>query len=156
MSSSPCYSDGTIYIGSTTPGAPVQGHVYSLNANSGQQNWAFNTTESINFSSPTFGNGVVFVGGAKASANPDHNLYAINGSFGNLLWQFAAGGDINSGPAYSDGLIYFGCQDYNLYALDASGNQKWAFSTGAPFIIQARQWQMESCIYPVATATCTR
>jgi outer membrane protein assembly factor BamB len=48
-----------------------------------------------------------------------------------LKWKFQTGGSIASSPAIgSDGTIYIGSSDKNLYALDTSGNLKWKFPTG--------------------------
>jgi eukaryotic-like serine/threonine-protein kinase len=53
--------------------------------------------------------------------------------FHGLKWKFATGDRIMSSPVWSDGLLYFGSDDGNVYALDAaSGRQTWKFSTGGP------------------------
>ncbi len=50
---------------------------------------------------------------------------------GALKWAFLTGGDVFSSPAIgSDGTIYVGSDDYNLYAINPDGSQKWAFQTG--------------------------
>ena len=58
---------------------------------------------------------------------------SFNGpSIGKLQWSFNAGG-INGGigsPAIgSDGAIYFGANDNNLYALNVDGTKRWTFTT---------------------------
>lgn len=47
-------------------------------------------------------------------------------------WEFTApGGTISSTPVIADGTVYVGCDDSNLYAVDAStGEQQWQFTTG--------------------------
>lgn len=57
---------------------------------------------------------------------------------GTLKWKFftspdvsAFHGDVNSSPTVgADGTIYFGSDDYNLYALNSDGSLKWTFPTG--------------------------
>lgn len=48
-------------------------------------------------------------------------------------WTFAAGGEIHSTPAVgSDGVIYFGCDDGKLYAVNPDGSERWTYQTGGP------------------------
>ena len=49
----------------------------------------------------------------------------------NALWQFTTGNWVTSSPAVSDGVVYVGSRDNNLYAIDAwTGQEKWRFITG--------------------------
>jgi outer membrane protein assembly factor BamB len=51
---------------------------------------------------------------------------------GSLKWTFSTGDSIYSSAAIgSDGTIYVGSLDGNLYALDPDGTQKWSFNTGS-------------------------
>ncbi|MAE32472.1 MAG: hypothetical protein CMO43_12940, partial [Verrucomicrobiales bacterium] len=46
-------------------------------------------------------------------------------------WAFKTGGSVYSSPAIgSDGTIYVGSTDNNLYAINPRGRKKWAFKTG--------------------------
>ncbi len=48
-----------------------------------------------------------------------------------LLWYFETEDMIKSSPAIaSDGTIYVGSEDHNLYALHPDGTEKWRFTTG--------------------------
>jgi len=50
---------------------------------------------------------------------------------GTKKWTFSTNGWVSSSPAIgSDGTIYVGCEDHNLYAINPNGKQKWAFTTG--------------------------
>ena len=51
---------------------------------------------------------------------------------GDEIWSFRFGGsDVYSTPAVgSDGTIYVGSEDNNLYAINPDGTKKWAFDTG--------------------------
>ena len=49
----------------------------------------------------------------------------------NELWRFMTRGTVSSSPAVSNGIIYVGSDDNNLYAIDAiTGKEKWRFATG--------------------------
>jgi eukaryotic-like serine/threonine-protein kinase len=62
-------------------------------------------------------------------------IYAGEGprQFHGVKWKFATGDRIISSPIWSDGLVFFGSDDGNVYAVDAAtGHQSWKFSTGGP------------------------
>ena len=47
-----------------------------------------------------------------------------------VKWKFRAGGAIVSSPALSEGTLYFGSSDHNVYAIDQrSGTLRWKFAT---------------------------
>ena len=49
-----------------------------------------------------------------------------------LAWKFATNGSVLSSPTIVDGIVYFGSQDKNIYAVGAwSGNLLWSFATKA-------------------------
>jgi outer membrane protein assembly factor BamB len=61
-------------------------------------------------------------------------------AYGTITWTVLFGKTVRSSPALaSDGTIYFGCDDKNVYAYDPNGTQKWAFPAGeflrAPAIV---------------------
>jgi outer membrane protein assembly factor BamB len=50
-----------------------------------------------------------------------------------VKWKFATGDRVVSSPVWSDGVLYFGSDDNNVYAVDAAtGAQKWKFATKGP------------------------
>jgi outer membrane protein assembly factor BamB len=62
-------------------------------------------------------------------------VYATDGphQFNGVKWAFKTDGWVLSSSALAGGLVYFGSEDKNLYALDvATGEEKWRFSTGGP------------------------
>ncbi|MDR3718240.1 MAG: PQQ-binding-like beta-propeller repeat protein [Bryobacteraceae bacterium] len=67
--------------------------------------------------------------------DPAHTgVYAAKGprEFGGIAWKFATGGRVLSSPVFDRGVIYFGSDDHNIYAVDAeTGVQKWKFETHA-------------------------
>jgi len=63
--------------------------------------------------------------------NPAHSgVYQAAGvaTFSGLKWKFHTRGMVIGSPAVSEGKVYFGSSDGNLYAVDAeSGAQRWKF-----------------------------
>ena len=50
-----------------------------------------------------------------------------------VKWSFQTGDRVVSSAVYGDGLVYFGSDDGNVYALDArTGKQRWKHTTGGP------------------------
>ena len=50
---------------------------------------------------------------------------------GNVEWTFDAGLTITSSPVVEYGMVYFGCHDGNVYAVNAmTGSLEWKFTTG--------------------------
>jgi len=140
--SSPALLNGVVYIGSSDH------FLYALDANTGTAKWKFKTEGRIT-SSPAVAAGTVFFGSF------DSNFYAVDASTGQLRWKFTTAGERRfaathlhgaqpaaevmpdpfdfylSSPAISNGVVYFGSGDSNIYALDAAtGALKWKFKTG--------------------------
>jgi outer membrane protein assembly factor BamB len=68
--------------------------------------------------------------------DPAHSgLYAGAGprKLQGVKWKFATGDRVVSSPVLSDGILYFGSDDNNMYAVDAeTGVQKWKYVTQGP------------------------
>jgi outer membrane protein assembly factor BamB/fibronectin type 3 domain-containing protein len=59
------------------------------------------------------------------------SLYNTSKNSGHIIWRFPTGGFVWSSPAIgSDGTIYVGSSDHNLYAINPNGTEKWNFTTG--------------------------
>ena len=140
--SSPALVGDTVYIGSAD-------HIlYALDAATGAQKWAFKTGSAVT-SSPAVANGVVYF------LSYDSNFYALDAATGALKWKSATGGERRfaakhlhgsqpaaetmpdpfdvylSSPLVSQGSVYFGSSDGNVYSLDAAnGKLNWKFQTG--------------------------
>ena len=53
--------------------------------------------------------------------------------FHRVKWKFQTGDRIVSSPVFEDGVIYFGSDDGNVYAVNAAdGRQRWKRKTGGP------------------------
>jgi outer membrane protein assembly factor BamB len=138
IKSSPTVINGTVYVGS------YDHHLYAVNAESGREEWTFDTGANI-YSSPTVINGTVYVGWCSHPDSRDDHLYAVDAKSGRKEWTLASGGGsarsfetafnksydtpTNTPPTVVAGVIYFGCRDSHLYAVDTHGKQKWRFET---------------------------
>jgi eukaryotic-like serine/threonine-protein kinase len=82
------------------------------------------------YSPPAISGGIVYV--ASGGGYAPGRIRALDAGTGAEIWRYD-GGDYNrlSGPAAADGVVYFGSDDHNLYALDAkTGRPVWTFETG--------------------------
>ncbi len=146
--SSPVLAWGMVYVGSDDR------NLYALDQSSGALKWKFSTSAkdvpgAPIRSTPAVADGAVFFG------SYDGNFYAVDAATGAQRWKFAIPGErkftapgihgyfprqqavpdfwdlYQSSPVVGGGLVYFGCGDGNLYALEvASGALKWKFATG--------------------------
>jgi outer membrane protein assembly factor BamB len=139
---SPVVAQGLIYVGST------DGNLYALNAESGRLKWKFEAKSRIP-STPAVSGGTVYFSAY------DGNFYAVDAATGKLNWKFQTEGERRfagkhlhgaqpasetmpdpfdsylSSPVVSEGAVYFGSGDGNIYALNAaSGAVNWKFKTG--------------------------
>ncbi|HKE42674.1 MAG TPA: PQQ-binding-like beta-propeller repeat protein, partial [Casimicrobiaceae bacterium] len=131
--SSPVLADGGVYFGSG------DGHVYALDAATGDLRWKFETGDVVH-ASPAYADGVIFIG------SWDSYFYAIDARTGSEKWRFHGGEDplihnqvgFQSSPAVINGMVYTGCRDSNLYALDAAtGKEKWRYNAGGSWVISS-------------------
>jgi len=156
--SSPAVSQGIVVVGSRMRGESHLtgvwgGSVYFIDAMSGRIQMEFHTQRQME-SSPAIRDGVVYAGGL------DRRLYALDLTArswplewpilkiwanvylwgmaphppdpSGLLWQFRADGEVNTGPAVAEGMVYFGTSSGTFYALDTTGEEQWRFATGEP------------------------
>jgi outer membrane protein assembly factor BamB len=99
--SSPAVSGDVVYLNA------LDGYVYALDASTGSLKWKFKTGGFDSSSSPAVSGNAVFI-------VVDKYLYAIDARTGNLKWKYETGNTV--GPAISEGMVYVGSNDGNLYA----------------------------------------
>lgn len=113
----------TVYVGSD------DGTLYAVDAETGEEVWAFDEPDDHLFSSPTVVDGIVYVGSA------DGTLYAVDAAAGELEWSVSQSDwEFRHSPAVADGTVYatavmdgFGVPDYT-FAFDAeTGEEKWVY-----------------------------
>lgn len=122
-------SDGTVYIGS------FDSHLYAFTPHSPWPKWKFKTQDHV-YSSPALGQDADGRTNAIYFGSTDGHFYALDPD-GALLWKYYTGEPIRSSPALGagpggepDAIIYFGCGDGRLYALNtADGTRRWSFDT---------------------------
>jgi outer membrane protein assembly factor BamB len=81
------------------------------------------------FASATSDGQRVFVGSSASS------FWAFSARDGAILWRHHVGGAVAGRPLFVDetGLVYFGCDDGGLYAIDAAtGKERWVYRTHGP------------------------
>jgi outer membrane protein assembly factor BamB len=124
-------SDGTVYIGS------FDSNLYALDPLTGKTKWTFPTNDHI-YSSAALGADAQGNTTAIYFGSADGAFYAVSPQ-GKLLWKYDTGDPIRSSPAIgltpqsggSGGeVVYFGCGNGKLYALNAAdGSLRWSFDT---------------------------
>ncbi len=107
-STSGAVNNGAVYFGTG------RGNVYAVNATTGLQIWSSPTGAGVS-SSPALSLGSKMV----LSGSNDQYLYALNMTTGARLWRYPTGGAIWSSPAVADGRVFFGSDDFKVYALGA-------------------------------------
>ena len=87
--------------------------------------WTFDTTGKVG-GSAAVANGFVFT-----NAKDKKVLYRLNATTGAQSWNYTAGGNLDSSPAVSGGIVYVGSDDNKLYALnETTGGSLWNYTTG--------------------------
>jgi outer membrane protein assembly factor BamB len=119
---SPAVHNGLLFVGSSITGALV-----ALDTRTGNQKWQFNTYGTLaEYSSPTIANGIAYFGignvqmpivaPAVPKLAPGY-VQAVDIATHKEKWRYKVDGQAWSTPAVVDGVIYFGCLDGCVYAL---------------------------------------
>ncbi|MCX7678285.1 MAG: PQQ-binding-like beta-propeller repeat protein [Spirochaetes bacterium] len=118
----------------------IDGSVYCLDKSQRKLRWVFIVKSPVLspiFSLPIDGREYLFFGA------DDGFFYCISEE-GKEVWKYKTNGKIRTEAAYWNGVIYFGSEDNNLYAVDAKkGNLIFKFTTdgninGSPVIVDDR------------------
>ena len=109
-------------------GQSAGANIYSLDAFTGAQNWAYNCSGQARWSS--ISDGVIYT--YVQSSGVNCYIYAVKMTTGEELWKWNAGYDVwLSNPAFNDDAIYFGTFDGGYYAINtANGTVRWSVATG--------------------------
>ncbi len=115
LSSSPAVHDGVVYAGS------AGGHLYAVDAATGEQRWSFATAAPVRSSPVVAGERVFFAGW-------DHKVYAVTAAEGKEVWRFDTGGVVQASPAVGGGRLYIGSRNPKVFALDLEdGSKIWEY-----------------------------
>jgi len=120
-------SDGSIYVGTR------DNTLLSLNSN-GTVKWISPGLGDIR-SSPIIGpDGTIYIADSNAIIAGGY-LYAIDPANGHQKWSYQTGNVYDQSPAVdSNGVVYIGCADNFVHAIDAGGSEIWRFpGQGGPF-----------------------
>jgi outer membrane protein assembly factor BamB len=133
--STPAVDDRQLYFGSGDH------HIYAVNKRTGQLRWKV-ATGNIVHGEPVISGEKVLAGGF------DGRMYAIDRGSGRVLWTFKTvgnayfrNGELPGAAVASDGLVYFGGRDYNIYALlEETGTGAWnqvtpSWIVGQPLVV---------------------
>lgn len=131
--SSPTCSNGIVYFGN------LGGNIFAVNATTGTEVWNFTANYGVRSS-------VAVVNNKLYTGADDGNIYCLNANTGQQIWKTYAGNvtntiltggmaNIRSSPIVSNGLVYVGSLDGNLYCLDAnSGAIEWSCQTNGEIL----------------------
>lgn len=138
--------DGTVYVTANSHESlePIS-YIYAIDSKTGEKKWE-HAAQGGYFcgpgemtSSPVIGlNNTVYVGlpGSyelmEGTQIHPPRFCALDGATGEKKWEHVVGGQIHSSPAIGpNGAVYFGCNDYKIYALNGKdGSKLWEFKTG--------------------------
>lgn len=126
--SSPAVEFGHLFVGSDDR------HLYAIHLGAGRQAWRYQAEGAVRTRPLVCDNAIFF-------ACQMGVVYAL-GLNRDMRWRFRARRPILSSPVSSDGLLYIGSLDWNLYALDVrSGWAAWKYRTGGPVVSTPALWE---------------
>jgi outer membrane protein assembly factor BamB len=80
--------------------------------------------------------------GAAAPAAPAGPAVVKGAQRTELVWKFTCEDEIRSSPCVSGGMLFVGCYDTNLYALDAArGEFRWKYATEGGINSSPATWE---------------
>jgi outer membrane protein assembly factor BamB len=137
------YNSNTVVSNNTAYVCGSDSTLYALNALTGTVNWTYKDA----WGSPTVSNGTVYC--------MSQGIVAVNATTGVQRWKSNPSTDTSysypSNPAVVNGILYVGCTDFYLYALDANtGNLLWRFQTGN--VVETSPTVVNGVVYLTASA----
>jgi outer membrane protein assembly factor BamB len=108
----PALSDSTLYLGSSN-----QHTLHAFNSVKGEKKWQQEVDYRI-FGKPLVDGDYVFVGTGNEYYESLGSLCALDKQSGELVNRLALNGQVHSSPVIDDGILYLGCGDGFVYAVD--------------------------------------
>jgi halocyanin-like protein len=130
VESEPTVVGGTVYVGSH------DGYVYALDAESGEEQWRFETgappDDQRKADAGVWGAPHVVDGTAYVGANDNH-LYALDAETGEKRWRVDTGRFVWGSPTLVDGTLYGASRSHLVFALDPeTGEPEWTYRAEGP------------------------
>ena len=131
----PCAINNTIYVGNKA------NEFYAINQNTGAVQWSYTDKESVLtqfITSPYCDVDKVYI--SSSGSNDEARFYAFDGKSGKIIWTFKPQRngnithsiEIKSSPTVKNDVVFFGCDNHYLYALNKNtGELKWKFKADA-------------------------
>ena len=91
------------------------GGVICINATTGEEIWSQDLSPNYVMNSPLVNKGIVYAG------STGNCTYAFEASTGHYKWDYKTDGPVYSSPAADGDILFFGCDDSKLYALNVTG-----------------------------------
>ncbi|MBN1232424.1 MAG: PQQ-binding-like beta-propeller repeat protein [Candidatus Coatesbacteria bacterium] len=113
----PCISNSKVFIAGCRDAI-----LYSINTVNGEILWQKQFTSYSQpeiWSVPFATDNTLYIGVKLYSDKP--NIYALNTEDGSVLWSYNTGKFVFSSPKVSNGVVYIGCNDTYLYAIETYG-----------------------------------
>jgi outer membrane protein assembly factor BamB len=133
--------DGAVYVG-LHGDADGEAGVALLDKESGERKWLITAVGKPTGPLP-------FDGDRLYLSTKSNKLHAIDPNVGTIQWTTELGGRPST-PTVTDGVVYVGCGDNNVYAFDATdGSQLWSFATGNSVV--AAPVVLDGTVYAAST-----
>jgi outer membrane protein assembly factor BamB len=113
--------NGALFVGCK------KGGLFALDPKNGQMRWSKNLNSSIENAQPAGSDDIIVVG----TMTKKTKIAAVRAENGAPIWTYYTYGPVESQPVIYRGVVYAGCHDGFVYALDLStGRLRWRFLTG--------------------------
>ena len=122
----PIAADGTIYFGG------LNNYAYAINPD-GTTKWSYDAGGNIDAAIAIGSNNNIWFG----ISGEVYKIMVLRPSDGSLVWDYTLSSKMGSGYSGTTGLvlnsnniIYTGCWDDKLYAINSDGTLRWSYTTG--------------------------
>jgi outer membrane protein assembly factor BamB len=120
MASGPVINQMNIVFVGAGDGDGQNGSLYALDNKTGNQLWAFAGNRGYGYTAPA-----VRLDGTSYFSSADGNAYAVDPN-GKLVWKFPFGMQDDCSPVVTrDGIVIYGSDSFQLFALDFAGVKQW-------------------------------
>lgn len=129
----PAIADGVVYVGAN------DGKLRAFNAKNGKRRWSADTGAEI-LAEPLVHAGKVYTANGLG-------IVSAYTTAGKKLWSFFASDAVYSSPVIAEGKVIFGCNDGELYALDAATGKLVWVNKDATYSIESKPFVANGKVY---------